>query len=83
MKTCIIHHSTIGLGIALLLTGILINLLISRRRFNRRGITGLQLFSSYTKWLITTRLESLFNFIAFLFILAGILLVACGWYAHV
>lgn len=85
MKTHIIHHhhATLIFGIALLVTGLLVRTLISRRRFNRRGIAGLQLFSSYTKWLITTRLESLFNFIAFLFIIAGILLVACGWYAHV
>jgi hypothetical protein len=84
MKTHIIHHhTTLLFGIALIIVGFLARTLISRRRFNRRGVAGLQLFSSYTKWLITTRLESLFNLIAFLFILAGIVLTACGWYAHV
>lgn len=84
MKTHIIHHHSILLfGIALIIIGFLVRTLISRRRFNRRGVAGLQLFSSYTKWLITTRLESLFNIIAFLLILAGIVLAACGWYAHV
>jgi hypothetical protein len=82
MKTHIIHHSTLLFGIGVLLTGIIINMIISKRRFNRRGIAGLQLFSSYTKWLITTRLESLFNFIAYLFIIAGIFIMACGWYAN-
>lgn len=82
MKTYLIHHSTLLFGAGIIIAGLLLNMLIGRRRFNRRGVAGLQHFSSYTKWLITTRLESLFNFIAYLFILTGIILMACGWYAH-
>lgn len=82
MKTHIIHHSTLLFGIGILFIGIIIKMIISRRRFNRRGIAGLQLFSSYTQWLITTRLESLFNFIAYLLIITSIFIMACGWYAN-
>jgi hypothetical protein len=82
MKTHLIHHSTLLFGAGVFIAGLLINIIIGRRRFNRRGIAGLQMFSSYTKWLIITRLESLFNFIAYLLIIAGIIIMACGWYAH-
>ena len=76
------QHYTLPCALVLVVIGLFIRYHISRRRFNRRGIAGLQLFSSYTKWLITTRLESLFNFIAYLLIIAGMFIMACGWYAH-
>lgn len=55
-------------------TGILVRYIIGRRRFNRRGVAGLQLFSSYEKWWFTTRIEALFYFLGLLAIVAGILL---------
>lgn len=76
------HHHTLAIGIGLIAIGWFVRTLISRRRFNRRGIAGLQLFSSYWKWLLTTRIESLINFIAACAIIAGILITACAWYTH-
>ena len=75
MKLLIIHnditlHACILLGI-----GLAIRYIISRRRFNRRGIAGLQLFSSYEKWWLTTRIEALFYFMGLLAIIGGILLL--------
>ncbi|MCR8560321.1 hypothetical protein KXD93_21895 [Mucilaginibacter sp. BJC16-A38] len=52
-----------------------IRYIISRRRFNRRGVAGLQQFSSYEKWWITTRIENLFNLLALMAILAGAFLL--------
>jgi len=76
MELLIIHHSHITLHACILLgLGLLIRYWIGRRRFNRRGIAGLQLFSSYEKWWITTRIEDLFNFLGLLAILAGAFLL--------
>jgi len=76
MKLLIIHHNHITLHACILLgVGLIIRYLIGRRRFNRRSIAGLQLFSSYEKWWIITRIESLINFLALLAIIAGIFLL--------
>jgi len=76
MELLIIHHSHVSLHACILIgTGLLVRYFISRRRFNRRGIAGLQLFSSYEKWWLTTRIEALFYFLGLLAILAGILLL--------
>ena len=76
MELLIIHHHHTALNaIVLIGTGLLVRYLINRRRFNRRGIAGLQLFSSYEKWWLTTRIEALFYFLGLLAIVAGILLL--------
>jgi len=76
MELLIIQHNHITLHACILLgLGLIIRYWIGRRRFNRRGIAGLQLFSSYEKWWLTTRIEALFNFLALLAILAGAFLL--------
>jgi hypothetical protein len=76
MELLIIHHHPAALNaIVLIGTGLLVRYLINRRRFNRRGIAGLQLFSSYEKWWLTTRIEALFYFLGLLSIIGGILLL--------
>ncbi|MFB9843879.1 molybdenum ABC transporter permease [Mucilaginibacter ginsenosidivorans] len=76
MELLIIHHHPAALNaIVLIGTGLLVRYLINRRRFNRRGIAGLQLFSSYEKWWLTTRIEALFNLLGLLAIIGGILLL--------
>jgi hypothetical protein len=76
MKLLIIQHNHITLHACILLgIGLAVRYIISRRRFNRRGVAGLQLFSSYEKWWLTTRIEALFNFLALLAILAGAFLL--------
>jgi hypothetical protein len=76
MELLIIQHNHITLHACILLgIGLATRYIISRRRFNRRGIAGLQLFSSYEKWWITTRIETLLNFLGWLAILSGIFLL--------
>ena len=69
LHPCAIHLS----AFILIGGGLLVRLLIGRRRFNRRGIAGLQRFSSYEKWWLTTRIEALINFLGLLAIGSGIL----------
>ena len=76
MELLIIQHNHLTLhAIILIGIGLAIRYIISRRRFNRRGVAGLQLFSSYEKWWLITRVERLFNFLALLAILAGAVLL--------
>lgn len=76
MNLLIIDHHSITLHAFILIgIGLSVRYLIGRRRFNRRGITGLQLFSSYKQWWLTTRIEAVFNFLALLAILSGIFLL--------
>lgn len=80
MKLLLIHFTTTAcLGLSLTGLGLCIRYHIGRRRFNRRSIAGLQLFSSYSRGLILTCLESLFNLLGLLAILAGLLLLALNW----
>jgi len=76
MELLIIQHNHITLHACILLgLGLIIRYWIGRRRFNRRSIAGLQLFSSYGRWWLTTRIESFVNFLALLAIIAGIFLL--------
>jgi hypothetical protein len=76
MELLIIHHNSMNLHASILIaTGLLVRYIISRRRFNRRGIAGLQLFSSYEKWWFTTRIEAFFYFLGLLAIGAGLFLL--------
>jgi hypothetical protein len=76
MELLIIHHNSMSLHASILIgTGLLVRYIISRRRFNRRGLAGLQLFSSYEKWWLTTRIEALFYFLGLLAIGAGLFLL--------
>ncbi len=59
----------------LIAIGFAVRYIIGRRRFNRRGITGLQVFASYEQWWLTTRLENLLSLLALLAILAGVFLL--------
>jgi hypothetical protein len=68
------HHNYTVLIIAIILfvAGLLIRYIIGRRRFNRRGIGGLQHFKSYNTSLVIPVLERVLNMIAAIMILAGI-----------
>lgn len=61
-------------ALCFMVIGFIIRYVIGRRRFNRRGIGGLQHFSSYGIGLITTIAEWLFKWIANLLIVIGIFL---------
>ncbi|RVT98439.1 hypothetical protein EOD41_16750 [Mucilaginibacter limnophilus] len=71
------HHSyIIPCGLFLFAICLFIRYHIGRRRFNRRGIGGLQQFSSYGKAVIITFLERLVLFIGNCCGLAGLGLLA-------
>jgi hypothetical protein len=77
------HHSYIvPCGLALLAIGLFIRYHMDRRRFNRRGIGGLQHFATYNKGLLTTLAESFISIIGTLCLLAGLFLFAIAGINH-
>lgn len=68
----ILHHL---LSPLMFLSGIIIWLIIAQRRFNRRGIGGLQHFDNYYKGLLTLLLEWLCKWLALALMLSGFI----GW----
>jgi len=62
-------------GFLMLLAGIAGRYIIGKRRFNRRGVGGLQHFSSYPKAVAITFLEWLFQWVAIALIILGIFLL--------
>ncbi|MEO7214544.1 MAG: hypothetical protein ABIX36_17190 [Mucilaginibacter sp.] len=68
------NYTVLLLAIILFVAGLLIRYIIGRRRFNRRGVGGLQHFKSYNTSLIIPVMERVLNIIGALMILAGIAL---------
>jgi len=60
-------------GIILLIIGLFIRYQIARRRFNRRSMAAVQIFSSYLKGLLTTIIETLVNLLGALLIVVGLI----------
>jgi len=80
MKT---HHSSaIPCGLLLIALYGFIHYHISRRRFSRRGIAGLQQFRSYRRFVVTTAIERILMIAANLCGLAGALLLAIAGINH-
>ncbi|WP_374950145.1 hypothetical protein [Mucilaginibacter sp.] len=69
---------------AMILTaiGLFLRYHISRRRFNRRGIGGLQQFPTYGRFIFITAVESVIYFIATLCLWAGLFLLALAGFNH-
>ena len=65
-------------GCLFILLGILILFVIGMRRFNRRGLGGMQHYSNYIIAVITSILEWVLSKVAFLLILIG-LFMAIQW----
>lgn len=65
-------------GYTCLLIGLALRYIIGKRRFRRRGIGGLQHFSSYGRALITIFLEWVVKWVANILLLTGILLLVIG-----
>lgn len=71
-----LHLYTVpALGILLIVAGSMVQLIISRNRFYRRGPGGLQQYSSYRRSLLNWILEWIFGRLAFLMILFGMFLL--------
>lgn len=67
------------LGIALVVFGFGIRYWVGRRRFYRRGLAGLQQYSSYSKSLIVSIFERFANFLSVPMILIGLLMLVFWW----
>ncbi len=67
--------TTIIAGALALIAGIVINYIISKRKFRRRTITGAEIFSSYEKSKLISLTERLGRLLAWLLILGGIFLI--------
>ncbi|WP_339880810.1 hypothetical protein [uncultured Algoriphagus sp.] len=67
------------LAITLMLFGFAIRYWIGKRRFERRGIGGLQHYSSYSKALFISALERFANILSVPMILGGIFLLMFWW----
>jgi len=63
-------------SVTLFIIGCLIIYLTGRRRFNRRGITGLETFRSYEEAVLIRLMETIVRFLAWIMILAGLFLFA-------
>jgi uncharacterized membrane protein len=62
-------------SILLLILGLFIRYQIGRRRFKRKAITGIQLYRSYYRGVITTIIETLLNIIGTLCMVIAIIAI--------
>ncbi|QKJ32941.1 hypothetical protein HQ865_25375 [Mucilaginibacter mali] len=76
------HSYTVPCGLLLLGICLFIRYRIGKRRFNRRGVAGLQQFSSYRRFILTTTIEQIFMIAANLCGLAGLVLLAVSGINH-
>ncbi|AMR30091.1 hypothetical protein A0256_01000 [Mucilaginibacter sp. PAMC 26640] len=74
--------NTFSTAMILIAIGLLLRYHIGRRRFNRRGIGGLQQFSTYGRFIFTMVVEKVIYFIATLCLLAGLFLLALAGFNH-
>jgi hypothetical protein len=80
MKTY--QHYTVPCALLLIVIGLFIRYQIGRRRFNRRGIGGLQQFPTYGRFIFTVTVERIIFFIGTLCLLAGLFLLAIAGFNH-
>jgi len=77
------HHSyAMPCGLLLTALGLTVHYHIGRRRFNRRGIGGLQQFPTYGRFVFTVVVERVIYFIGTLCLLAGLFLLAITGFNH-
>lgn len=76
------HSYTIPCALILIALCLFVRYGIGRRRFNRRGVAGLQQFSSYRRFVVTTTLEMILMIVANLCGLAGLFLLAVAGINH-
>ena len=77
------HHAYImPCGLLLVALGLFIRYHIGRRRFNRRGIGGLQQFPTYGRFILTVIVERVIYFIGTLCLWAGLFSLALGGFSY-
>ncbi len=74
--------TTLITGLLLTAIGLFIRYHIGRRRFNRRGIGGLQQFPTYGRFILTVTIERIIYFIGTFCLLAGLFLLAVIGFNH-
>jgi len=74
--------TTLLTGMILTAVGLFIRYHIGRRRFNRRGIGGLQQFPTYGRFIFIMAMERVIYFIATIALLAGLFLLAITGFNH-
>jgi len=76
------HGNTLLYGLLLVSIGLLIRYQIGRRRFNRRGIGGLQQFPTYGRFMLTVIIEKVIYLIGTLCLWAGLFLLSLAGFTH-
>lgn len=76
------HSYTVPCALLLIAFCLLIRYAIHRRRFNRRGVAGLQQFSSYHHYMVVTTIEKIILTAGNLCGLAGLFLLAVAGVNH-
>lgn len=74
--------TTLLTGMIMTATGLFIRYQIGRRRFNRRGVAGLQQFPSYGKFIFISFVERFIYFTGTLCLLTGFFLLAVAGFNH-
>lgn len=75
MQNLIEYINPNAYSLVFLLVGIIVRYIIGRRKFNRRGIGGLQHFSSFGVALVVTFLEWVLKWTANILIIAGVFML--------
>jgi hypothetical protein len=75
------HHSVLLkiFGPLLMIAGFIIRFKISEKRFNRRSITGIEIFPSYKKAVTTQAKEGCAGILAKMLIFIGIVFILAQW----
>jgi hypothetical protein len=76
MRLLALHSSPANhYGVLLLIAGLFIRYQIGRRRFNRRTVAGVQIYSGYFKGILTVIIETLLNLLGAAIIVIGLIIV--------
>lgn len=67
------------LAILAIVLGIIMRCYVAKKRFNRRTIGGMQMFSSYEKGVATTIFERIIKFVGTLLLIAGMIFLIMFW----
>ncbi|TKC04249.1 molybdenum ABC transporter permease [Pedobacter frigoris] len=62
-------------GLVMFCIGLLIRYLIDKRKFRRRNIAGMQVFSSYLNAVVFQLFERIFNLLGLLLIVLGVVTI--------
>jgi flagellar biogenesis protein FliO len=82
MNTIQEHTHTFIHGIIITVIGLILCYLIGKRRFNRRGIGGLQYYSNYGTAVVTTLFEKLVKLIGIVLLIIGLLMTLNNLPSH-